>query len=71
MTIALIDESSETCFVPEKTNMMPALRYSFYDGFNTCYQHYHPIVSSTGYYTRDKTYFLETNFYDAQSKQLL
>ncbi|MCD4711191.1 MAG: hypothetical protein K8R52_10115, partial [Bacteroidales bacterium] len=33
--------------------------------------HYYPQVYSPGYYTTDKTYYIETNFYDLEEDQLL
>jgi len=71
ITITLLKESSEARYVPGSPHVMPAIRYGFYGGFNTYYNYYHPIVSSPGYYTQDKQYFLETNFYDPQTKDLL
>lgn len=71
MTIALIEETSETRYVPGNTDYVPAIRYNFYNGFYSYYNHYYPVITSPGYYTQDKTYFLETNFYDASTKDLL
>jgi hypothetical protein len=71
MTIALLEETSETRYIPGNTDYVPAIRYNFYNGFYTYYNHYYPVITSPGYYTQDKTYFLETNFYDAATKDLL
>lgn len=71
LTIALIEETAETRYVPGNTDYVPAIRYSFYNGFYSYYNHFYPVITSPGYYTEDKTYFLETNFYDSSTKELL
>lgn len=64
-TTALVDEKSEKRYVPG-TSFSP----SFYGGYRGYYlgtsAYYQP-----GYYTTDKTYFLETNIFDAFSENLI
>lgn len=71
LTIALIEETSDARYVPGDTEFVPAVRYNFYNGFYSYYNYYHPLITNSGYYTEDKTYFLETNLYDVSSKELL
>jgi len=42
--------------------------YGSYYGY---YRYYSPMVYSPGYYTTDKTYYIETNFYDLEEDLLL
>jgi len=42
--------------------------YGSYYGY---YNHYYPQVYSPGYYATDKTYYIESNFYDMASDELL
>ena len=45
--------------------------FGFYGGFYNYYNYRYPAVYDPGYYTQDKTYFLETNLYDAETEKLL
>ena len=40
--------------------------YNVYHSYYGYYNHYYPMVYSPGYYTSDKTYYIETNFYDVE-----
>lgn len=71
LTISVIDEETETRFVPGNITYNPTLRFSFYGDFWGYYTHYYPQVYDPGYYTRDKIYFLETNLYDAETEKLV
>ena len=64
-TTALVDEKSETRYVPG-TAFVPR----FYGGYRGYYistgAYYQP-----GYYTTDKTYFLESNLFDVATESLI
>jgi hypothetical protein len=47
------------------------MNYGYYGSYYGYYNHYYPQVYSPGYYSSDKTYYIETNFYDIESDQLL
>jgi hypothetical protein len=42
-----------------------------YGGYYGYYNYYYPQVYSPGYYSVDKTYYLETNMYDIASDKLV
>lgn len=44
---------------------------TYYNNFNNYYYNYQTVASSPGYYHTDKTYFLEANFYDALTGEIL
>ncbi|MEM9671099.1 MAG: hypothetical protein ACFB15_19180 [Cyclobacteriaceae bacterium] len=71
LTVALLDEKSETRYVPGAATYAPTVRYGFYGGFYNYYDYRYPMVYDPGYYTQDKTYFLESNLYDAETEELL
>lgn len=62
LTTAIVDKSSETRYVPGSTTMY-APRYGYRGYWGGAYGYYDP-----GYYTTDKTYFLESNLFDASSE---
>jgi len=47
------------------------MNYGYYGSYYGYYNHYYPQVYSPGYYSTDKTYFIETNFYDLRDDKLL
>lgn len=72
--VSLLDEQSETRYVPGNTNYAYGynpLSYSYYGSFYGYYNTMRPIAYDPGHYTTDKIYYLESNLYDAQSGELL
>ncbi|MFO7669894.1 MAG: hypothetical protein R6W31_09570 [Bacteroidales bacterium] len=47
------------------------MNYGYYGSYYGYYNYYSPQIYSPGYYSSDKTYYIETNFYDIESDQLL
>lgn len=71
LTVALIDEQTETRYVPGNYGYEPIPRFGFYGLFWGYYTRWYPTLYSPGYYEEDKVYFIETNLYDADSEELL
>ncbi|AKD02411.1 hypothetical protein POKO110462_10575 [Pontibacter korlensis] len=71
LTVALLDEETETRYVPGNYGYTPMTRYGWYGRFRGYYNYWYPTVYDPGYYTEEKVYFLETNLYDASSENLL
>lgn len=71
ITIALIDEETESRYVPGTTTYAPLRTYNYYSSFWGYYTHRYPVVSDPGYYTQDKIYYFEINLYDAQTEELV
>ena len=69
MTIALIDVRTEYHYNPG-TVYYP-MNYGFYGSYYGYYNFYYPEVYSPGYYSEEKVYFLESNFYDIASDSLI
>lgn len=65
----LVDKQSETRYVPGTTTYMPYGAYGM--GWGGYYGYYGSMYSTPGYYTTDKTYFLETNIFDVESEKLI
>lgn len=68
-TIALLDVRTEHHYQPG-TVYLP-VNYGFYGNYYGYYNYYYPQVYSPGYYTSQKVYYLESNFYDISSGQLI
>jgi hypothetical protein len=68
--VTLVDKESETHYVPETSSgvYMPYAGYGYY---YTGFYAYTPSFYSPGYYTTDKTYFIESNLFDANTEKML
>lgn len=71
LTVSLIDTESETRYVRGSTRYAPMPVYSWYGGFYSYINYWHPIMYDPGYYVTEKTYFLETNLYNAETGRLI
>ena len=71
LTIALLDQTSETRYVPGTTMYSPMAYGGYYGRFYGYYSYYNPVMYDPGYYTTDKNYYLEMNLYDAQTEALV
>lgn len=71
MTIALIDEKTETRYVPGTYGYAPITRFGWYGRFRGYYTYWYPTLYDPGYYTEEKIYFLETNLYDENTENLV
>jgi len=71
-TVSLLDSKTETRYVPgSSAYYAPYPTYGYYGGFGGYYGHYAPAIYSPGYYTTDKSYYLEANLFDANSEKIL
>ncbi len=71
LTIALIDEKTESRYVPGSYDYSPFPMFSYYGRFWGYYSYLRPLTYAQGYYVEDKVYFIEANIYDATSEQLI
>jgi hypothetical protein len=71
LTVALIDKETENRYVPGSYGYTPMTRFAYYGRFWGYYTTWHPTLYSPGYYKEDKTYFLETNLYNATTEELV
>lgn len=71
LTIALLDQTSETRYVPGTTMYSPMGYGGYYGRFYGYYSYYNPVMYDPGYYTTDKNYYLEMNLYDVKTEQLV
>jgi len=69
LTIAVLDVLQVETYKPG-TAYYP-MNYGMYGSYYGYYSYYSPMVYSPGYYSTDKTYYIETNFYDLASDQLM
>jgi hypothetical protein len=81
LAMAVIDQQSESRYVPGSGVSVGYSPYGGYGpygtyggygmGFYGYYSYWAPVLYSPGYYTTDRTYFIEANAYDVETQQLL
>jgi hypothetical protein len=69
-SVAVVDQQSETHYVPA-TSSSAYMPYGGYGYYYSGFYSYSPAFYSPGYYTTDKTYFIESNLYDVGTEKLL
>ena len=69
LTLAVLDTKTETTY--NQGSYYAPMSYGYYGSYYGYYNHYYPVVYSPGYYSEDKTYYIETNFFDVETDQLL
>jgi hypothetical protein len=69
LTLALLDSKTVESYHPG--SVYYPTNYGYYGSYYNYYSHYYPVVYSPGYYSVDKTFYLETNAYDLASDKLL
>ncbi|MBV7530072.1 hypothetical protein [Chitinophaga sp. sic0106] len=70
LTTSLVNKESDTRYVPG-TPYASYPAYGWYGSFWGYYGYMYGSVYSPGYYTTDKTYFLESNLYDLSKEGVL
>jgi hypothetical protein len=68
-TISLVNRESETRYVPGNNMYAPWPAYGY--GFRGYYGYMYPYAWDPGYYTTDKTYFMEGNLFTVQNEELI
>jgi hypothetical protein len=69
LTIALVNQETETSYVPGTAYAGGGMGY--YGTFSSYYAYGYSSFYSPGYYTTDKTYYIETNLFDVASEKLV
>jgi hypothetical protein len=71
LTVCLLDEQTESRYVPGVRGYAPYPAYGYYGNFWGYFSYWYPRTYTPGYYINEKTYFIETNLYDAKSGDIL
>ena len=69
LMLALLDSKKVESYNPG--TVYAPVNYGYYGSYYGYYNYYYPVVYSPGYYSVDKTYYLETNLYDLAADKLL
>jgi hypothetical protein len=69
LILALLDSKTVESYNPG--TVYAPVNYGYNGSYYGYYNYYYPVVYSPGYYSVDKTFYLETNLYDLASDKLL
>lgn len=70
-TITLLDEKTESRYVPSNNLYSPYPTFGWYGGWYGYYGNAYSRLYDPGYYTQDKMYYLESNLFDTDSEKIL
>lgn len=68
---SLLHKDETMRYTPESTSYSVMPYYSLVGNYYGYYSQVYPNVYKPGYYTNDKHYFMQSNFYDAASEEIM
>jgi hypothetical protein len=68
---SLLDKNDEIRYTSGGTYYTMRTDYSWAGSFFGYYSHYYSTISASGYYSNDKTYFMQSNLFDKASQELM
>jgi hypothetical protein len=69
--IALKDKETTTRYVPGRTTYYSPMGFGYYGSYYRYYSTVYAMNDGSGYYTQDKSYYVESNLYDVESEELI
>jgi len=69
LTVAQLDVKTVESYHPG--SVYYPMSYGMYGSYYGYYNYYYPRIYTPGYYSTDRTYYIETNFYDLAEDRLL
>lgn len=67
----LLKKEDDVRYIPGNNVYSPRPYYTWSGNFYGYYSNYYPTISTPGYYTNDKNYFMQSNLYDVASEELM
>jgi hypothetical protein len=68
---SLLKKEEDVRYTPGTTAYSVRPYYSWSGNYYGYYSHWYPTVSTPSYYTKEKTYFMQSNLYDAASEEIM
>ncbi len=69
--VTVQDQQAETHYVPGMNTFYDPMSYGYYGNYYGYYSTVYAVSYDPGYYTTERTYYLETNIYDVESEGLI
>jgi len=67
----LLKKEDAVRYTPGTTTYAPMATYSYYGNYYGYYSNYYQTVATNEYYAQDKSYFMQSNLYDAASEEIV
>jgi hypothetical protein len=71
LTVSLLKKETNTRYTKGRNQYNPVQGSAYTGSFYNYYSHWYPLAYDNDYYKDDKTYYLETNLYDAKTEKLI
>jgi len=68
---SVLKKDEDVKYTPGTVAYSPMPYYTWSGNYFGYYNHYYPTVSTPGYYSKDKTYFMQSNLYDVASEEIM
>ena len=69
--VTLLRKEEEVHYVPGIVSYRPSLYWHWNGNMWHYYNRWYPVVMTPGYYNREREYFIQSNFYDVASEELM
>ncbi len=67
----LLKKEDDMRYTPGSTVYSPMPTYTYTGNFYGFYSNYYPTVSTSGYYSKEKSYFMQSNLYDVATEEIM
>jgi hypothetical protein len=67
----LLKKEDDVRYTPGTTAYSPLPYYTWSGNFYGYYNNYYPTVSTPGYYSKEKSYFIQSNLYDVATEEIM
>ena len=68
---SLLKKEEDVRYTPGTTAYSVMPYYSWSGNFFGYYSHWYPTVNNPGYYSKEKSYFMQSNLYDVASEEIM
>ncbi len=68
---SLLKKEEDVRYTPGKESYSPTSYYTYSGTFFGYYNHFYPSVNTPGYYSKEKSYFMQSNLYDAATAEII
>lgn len=69
--VTLLRKEEEVRYTPGVVSYRPTFYWHWNRNMWHYYSYWYPTVSSPGYYTKERKYFIQSNFYDVSNEELM
>ena len=68
---SLLKKEEDVRYTPGSSAYAPTSYYTYTGNFFGYYNHFYPTVNTPGYYSKEKSYFMQSNLYDVATEDIM